>query len=243
MTALIHNSWFWIAVGLAVFSAIASSMPAPTDKSSIAYKWLYGTLHMLAANIGDVIPLLKAKLPLGVGMKTLSIFLLLIAIAFPIAAQSPTPSPTPAPSPAPAAAALPSNIYAAGLSYNSGASPEVAGTALYARLIADGSGTYAFTVVDAVPISKSPFTVSTNFGAGIAQKVFTIGSMGVFVPTSAGVAYNGSNTGWAWSTGAMLSIKLKGNFRVFPTVRVQKSSVSAGSGYQPIGGILFGWGQ
>jgi hypothetical protein len=49
--------------------------------------------------------------------------------------------------------------------------------------------------------------------------------------------------GWAWSTGALASVKLKGNFRLFPMVRIAKSSVSNGTGYQPIIGVLFGWGQ
>jgi len=135
------------------------------------------------------------------------------------------------------------NIYAAGVSFNNGGSPSVAGTGLYARLLSDGTGTYAFTVVDAVPTNLKPFTVTTNFGAGIAQKVFTLGKVPIFVPTSAGISYNGSNTGWAWSTGALASIKIKNNWRIFPNVRIVKSSVSNGAGYQPIVGILFGWGQ
>jgi hypothetical protein len=138
---------------------------------------------------------------------------------------------------------LPTNIYAAGMSYNVGASPAIAGTGLYARLVSDGSGTYAFTVVDALPISVKPFTVSTNFGIGIAQKLFTISKVPVFVPTSAGISYNGVNTGWAWSTGALASIRVKGNWRVMPNVRIVKSSVSNGAGYTPIVGVLFGWGQ
>jgi hypothetical protein len=138
--------------------------------------------------------------------------------------------------------ALPANVYAGGISYNVGASPAIAGTGLYAHLIAD-SGTYAFTVVDALPISVKPFTVSTNFGVGIAQKLFTIAKVPVFVPTSAGISYTGNNTGWQWSTGALASIKVKGNWRVMPNVRIVKSSVSNGAGYTPIAGILFGWGQ
>lgn len=138
---------------------------------------------------------------------------------------------------------LPSNIYAAGISFNNDASPRIAGTGLYSRLLSDGSGTYAFTVVDALPASRNPFTVNTNFSFGVAQKVFAIGKTPVFVPTAAGVSYNGTNTGWAWSTGALVPIKLKGNWRLFPNVRIVKSSVSNGSGYQPIGGILIGWAQ
>jgi hypothetical protein len=134
-----------------------------------------------------------------------------------------------------------SHIYAAGISFNNSGSPAIAGTGLYARLISDGSGTYAFTAVDALPNTLKPFIVTSNFSAGIAQKIFTIGKVPVFIPSSAGVSYNGSNTGWAWSTGALASVKLKGNWRVFPNVRIVKSSVSNGTGYQPIFGVLFGY--
>jgi hypothetical protein len=135
------------------------------------------------------------------------------------------------------------NIYAAGVSYNGAASPAIAGTGLYARLISDGTGTYAFTVFDALPTSVKPFTVSTNMGVGVAQKLFSIGKVPIFMPTSAGVSFTGANTGWQWSGGALASIKLKGNWRVLPNVRFVKSSVSGGAGYQPIAGVLFGWGQ
>lgn len=139
-------------------------------------------------------------------------------------------------------APLPQNVYAGGISYNNGASPSIAGTALYARLLSDGSGTYAFTVVDALPVSVKPFTVNTNIGLGVAQKVVTIGKATVFVPTSAGISFNGTNTGWAWSTGALVSVPVKNNWRVFPNVRIVKSSVG-GDGYHPIAGVMVGWGQ
>ncbi len=163
------------------------------------------------------------------------IILLLVAVLFalPVLAQTTAPA-----APAPLA-----NIYAAGVSYNESASPAIAGTALYARLLSDGSGTYAFTVVDALPNSLKPFTVSSNIGVGIAQKLFNIKNVPVFMPTSAGVSFTGSNTGWNWSTGAMISVKIKGSWYAFPNVRVVKSSVTGGTGYQPIVGVLFGWSQ
>lgn len=136
----------------------------------------------------------------------------------------------------------PANIYAAGVSFNNAGSPRVAGTALWAHSISD-SGTFAFTAVDALPTNFKPFTVTTNIGAGVAQKVFSIGKVPVYIPTSAGISFNGTNTGWAWSTGAAASIKLRKNWRIFPTVRVAKSSVSNGAGYQPIVGLLFGYAQ
>lgn len=134
------------------------------------------------------------------------------------------------------------NLYAAGLSYNSGASPSIAGTGLYARSV-DSVGTYAFTAVDVLPQSVRPFSVNSNFSAGLAQKLFSIGKYPVFVPTSAGVSFDGQNTGWAWTGGGLTSIPVKKNFRLLPGVRFVKSSVSNGSGYQLIGSVLFGWGQ
>src|SRR5258708_4681169 len=99
---------------------------------------------------------------------------LVLVCAFAIGAIAQTPS-------------LPSNVYAGGVTFNSSAAPRVAGTGLYARLISDGSGTYAFTVVDALPASVQPFTVTSNFSVGIAQKLFTVGNIPIFVPTAAGV--------------------------------------------------------
>jgi hypothetical protein len=161
-------------------------------------------------------------------MKVIALGLLFLGLAHPSVAQTPAPL---------------TNIYAAGISFNHSGSPGIAGTGLYARLISDGSGTYVFTVVDALPTTLKPFTVTSNFGAGVAQKVFAIGKIPIFVPTSAGISYNGTNTGWAWSTGTLASIRIKNNWRVFPNVRIVKSSVSNGTGYQPIVGLLFGWGQ
>jgi len=133
-----------------------------------------------------------------------------------------------------------SNIAAVGVSYNPGGSPKVAGTGLWARLVA-GNGTYAFTVVDALPASVQPFVVTTNIGAGIAQKVFTIKGVDILVPTSAGVSWTGTNLGWAWNSGGMAAFKV-GEFRILPNVRFLKSSVGNGAGYQVVAGCLFGWG-
>lgn len=180
-------------------------------------------------------------------MKTIKRFALFAALLFaaPLLAQTTAPT---------APAASPSNIYAAGTSWNQSTSPQVAGTALYARLVNDGSGTYAFSVVDALPVVSTPgnatiangaakvYSVDTDISVGIAQQILTIHNVPIFVPTSAGVSFNGSNTGWAWTTGAMAAFTIKGNWKVFPVIRVAKSSVG-GEGYQPIIGIMFGWGQ
>jgi hypothetical protein len=134
------------------------------------------------------------------------------------------------------------NIYAAGASYSINASPAVDGNALYAHSL-NSAGTYAFTALDALPATLKPFTVTTNIGAGIAQKVFTLGSIPVYMPTAAGISWSGTNTGWQWSGGALASIHIKGNYYIMPSVRFLKSSVSGGTGYQPIIGLLAAWGK
>jgi hypothetical protein len=149
------------------------------------------------------------------------------------------------------------NLYAAGASYNNAATPSIAGTALYARpitstdtatKIVSNTGTWLFTVIDILPISEKPFTVSTNIGAGISQKVMTFNSVNFFMPTSAGVSITGTNTGWSWTSGILADYNFKKNgvatkYHIMPNVRFLKSSVSNGSNYQLIGGVMFGFGS
>lgn len=134
------------------------------------------------------------------------------------------------------------NLYAGGVSYSIGATPAIAGTGLYAHEVSS-EGLYAFTVIDALPNTLKPFTVSSNIGAGIAQKLFTLGSVPVYAPTAAGISWNGGNTGWEWNGGVLASIHVKGDYYILPSVRFLKSSVSGGTGYQPIIGILAAWGR
>src|SRR6185437_9544556 len=100
-------------------------------------------------------------------------------------------------------------------------------TALYAHALSN-TGTYAFSAVDALPNTIKPFTVSTNVGAGIAQRVATISGIDVYVPTAAGISWCGANTGWQWNAGALASVHVRGNYYVMPSVRFLKSSVSGG---------------
>ena len=131
------------------------------------------------------------------------------------------------------------DIYGFGVSFNSGAHPEIAGTALYAHSV-NGSGTYAFTVIDALPQSTKPFTVNTNISVGVAQKLFSVAKLDIFAPTAAGISFNGANTGWQWNTGVAtrFAVKKGSAWHLMPTVRVSHSSVSNNSGYQPIIGLL-----
>lgn len=136
-----------------------------------------------------------------------------------------------------------SNLYMAGASYSPSGKPTVAGSALYAHEIGD-SDTYAFTLIDAAPETIKPFVVTNNVGVGIAQQLVRISKASIWVPTSIGVSWTGQNIGWSWSTGAGVPFEIqKTNWYLMPTVRVLKSSVAGATGYQPIFGVLFGWGQ
>jgi hypothetical protein len=139
----------------------------------------------------------------------------------------------------------PLNFYAGGVSYSVNGSPAVAGTALYAHNLdpKQSLSTYAFTVIDALPASLKPFTVSTNTGVGVAQDLTKFGKATVWIPTAAGIAWSGTNTGWQWTGGVAVTIPVKTNWYVVPSVRFLKSSVSGGSGYQPIIGVMVGFGK
>lgn len=55
MKALLAAHGFWVGIGsLWAFSAFVSGMPAPDDKSGKGYRWLYGSLHVFAANLDKV---------------------------------------------------------------------------------------------------------------------------------------------------------------------------------------------
>lgn len=223
--ALQHLLSHWPAHLAWVFPAAAFFYPS-------LHAWEAAHPKTLAAQIIGIALSLLARYGYGLGAP-LKIFLLSAGLTLGcsnVAAQTAPPPQI-------------QNIYAGGVSWNQSATPAIAGTALYAHAV-DSSGTYAFTAVDVLPTSTKPFTVTTNIGAGIAQKIFTIGKVPIFIPTTAGVSWSGTNTGWAWSTGALASIKLgKKNWHFFPMFRVARSNVSSGSGVQPIIGVAFGWGQ
>lgn len=135
----------------------------------------------------------------------------------------------------------PSNLAAVGVSYQPGASPAVAGTGLYARLLSTTTNTWAFTALDALPATIKPFTVTTDTAVGVAQKVVTINGVDIYIPTAAGISWTGQNTGWNWSTGGLAVVKLgSSSWRLLPNVRVVKNSVG-GQGYGVIAGVLVGW--
>ena len=48
-----HGVWVGIA-GMWLFSALSGGMPDPTPQSGVAYRWIYGSLHILAANLDKV---------------------------------------------------------------------------------------------------------------------------------------------------------------------------------------------
>jgi hypothetical protein len=137
----------------------------------------------------------------------------------------------------------PLNIWAIGVSWNQSASvsasQQFAGTALYARA-QNTVGTYAFTVLDAVPTSYQPFTTTTNLGVGIGQKIADIGSWTLYATAAAGPSWSGVNTGWNWTGGAIATHVIKGKWWGGLNARVIKSSVNNNSGSQFIFGVLAG---
>lgn len=237
------NSTKIVAAVIALLTAIVQ---VPDVQAAIAH---FIALHPAAATLlGGA----SALIALIHNPKATAAFVLAVAMTFAPHAQAqdaPVPNPI-------------SNLYAVGISYNPAATQPVAGSALYAHLVAADLGTYAFTAVDALPTAGQgevantapnsgisllqlgiPTSVTTNIGVGVAQKVFTLGKIPIFMPTAVGVSWTGSNTGWQWNGGAVAAIHIKGQYYVMPSVRFLKSSVSSRTGYQPILGVLFGWGQ
>jgi hypothetical protein len=149
-----------------------------------------------------------------------------------------TPDPTAPVSPLPIPALDGKNYVAAGLSYSINAKPAVAGTALYSRDI-NTTGLSTFTVFDVLPNSLKPFTVTSNVGAGLAQKV-TISGKDIYFPTAAGISWNGPNVGWQWNTGVLIPIAKIKSYDIDFAARALKSSVSNGTSYQPMFTILIG---
>ena len=55
MKTLIAQHGFWVGIGvLWAFSALVGGMPQPDQNSGRAYRWLYGSLHLFAANLDRV---------------------------------------------------------------------------------------------------------------------------------------------------------------------------------------------
>ena len=191
----------------------------------------HGWIAYAAASINGLITIWHVISPAITEVPTNKVGIILMILGLSVGVSAQTPPPTDV-----------QNIFAGGVSWNVGASPAVAGTGLYAHSI-NTSGTYAFTVLDALPSTVKPFTVSTNIGVGVAQKIATLGKVPIYVPTTAGISWSGSNTGWQWSGGGLASIRLKGDYYLMPSLRFMKSSVSSNSGYQLIPGVLFAWGK
>jgi hypothetical protein len=134
------------------------------------------------------------------------------------------------------------NMYAVGVPYSVNANPALAGEAIYAHLMND-AGTYGFTNIIALPNSVKPFTVTSNVGVGVAQKVATIANIPVYAPVGIGPSWTGSNIGYQYNAGFLASIHIKNDYYFLPSFRFVKSSVSNGTGYQPTIGLDFGWGK
>lgn len=128
---------------------------------------------------------------------------------------------------------------AVGASYNRGANPAVAGSAALARRLT--TGTYSFTLFDALPNPEAPNTVVSTVSTGILSHVASIRQLDIYVPATAGIAWTGQNTGWSWSSGAVVAVPIK-SFFLYPNVRVIRTNVGNGAGdaYGFVVGVMFG---
>lgn len=129
------------------------------------------------------------------------------------------------------------DLCAIGPSYSASTPPSVSGTILCAHQATSSS--YSFAVLDVVPESVKPFNAVTNLGVGMAQQVGTFGRVTMFFPTSVGISFSGASAGWQWNSGLLAAIPVK-RLWIMPMARFVKSSVSGGSSYQPIFGVLIG---
>jgi hypothetical protein len=215
----------WLSVAIAVFGALCKDVNASH----------LGLIDGLIAKHGEdaVNEYLQAALQAAKEKSvktaiTMIVLGMLLALAMPAVAQLADNN-------------FPSNIFTAGLSYNSGAAPNVAGTAMYDRLVS-GSSTYAFTVLDMFPGSKG--AVLTNLSTGVAQKVVTIAGYPIFTLGGVGGSFTGSNAGWNWNTGVQTIIPLKtgSTWMFMPSLRFVSPSVGT-PGVVPIVGLQVGWGQ
>jgi hypothetical protein len=203
-----------------------------------AFTILVGVANVLAHLFPSIFatPAAAAQQKAGLAGVKLPIVMLalLAAAAVPMRAQTTAPAATPA--------GDLTNIYGVGVSYNPGASPSVAGTAFQAHGIGN-TGTYEFTTLDALPNTAKPFTVTTNVGVGVAQKLLTLGTVPIYGTTSTGVAWSGSNAGWQYNFGAaaLISVRKDKNYFIMPTARVLKSTINGG--YSPILGVEFVFGN
>lgn len=223
---------YWPTIAAALGAAVPFLMPSllsyvqlhPHTAVGVLLAAVIAAYHATAPKDKD--PDAAAQGPNQAAMKAIAVGLLILAFAHPSFAQDSI-----------------TNLYGAGVSYNNAGHPAIAGTAFFAKSINDGSGTFAFTAVDALPNTLKPFTVTTNISTGIAQKLFTIGKISMYAPVTAGLSWQGSNVGWAWSGGGIVPVKVKGSWYLVSSLRFAKSSVSNGTGYQLIPGIAVAWGQ
>jgi hypothetical protein len=104
------------------------------------------------------------------------------------------------------------------------------------------TGLYSFNLFDVVSKSSHPFTTAVIASTGLAQHVRDIGPVHLYLVGTIGVASGGTNTGWAWTSGGVAVIPLRGGFSLMPCIRVLNSGVLAqGQAPQFMVGLAIGW--
>ena len=164
-------------------------------------------------------------------MKPLTTVLLCLALAVPAAAQTAT-EPT-----------LPNQWAGAGVFFNQYASPQINGTAAYAKKIL-GSGTYSFNAVNFLSYETQPFRVMTTVETGIAQRVtrfgvFEVFALGTLGPATAGNE-DGTKLGVAFTGGGFAFAGLGKGWTIGPVLRFVKPTISD---TQWSLGLMLGWGE
>lgn len=247
------------AAWVGLYAAFEASPVMQTYVTTTA-KAAYNSLpHWLAAFIaGVVIPLvtfyhngiksLVARAANNTGQAAAALFIaaaVLLGSTSALAQTATTPPATTTPVAAnPNSLAPLSNFYGGGLSYINGGNPALSGTLIYAHPASTSTGTYLVTIVDVIPVATKPFTVNTNIGAGVAQRVATIASHDIYGITSLSLSEDSTNVGYSFTAGGGMPFKLKtSNWYAMPILRVYKSSITGSQGFMPQLGVVFAWGE
>lgn len=139
---------------------------------------------------------------------------------------------------------LPNQWAGAGVFFNQYASPQLNGTAAYAKCIIEGAGLYSFTAVNFLSYQTEPFRVMTTVETGVAKHITRFGAFEVFALGTIGPAFtaneDGTTTGAVFTGGGFAFTRLKNNWTIGPVLRVTKPTISD---TQWAIGLMVGWGE
>jgi len=173
-------------------------------------------------------------------MRLLTLALLLTALSVPSAAQT---------------VELPNQWAGAGVFFNQYASPQINGTAAYAKRIV-GKGTYSFSAVNFLSYQKSPFQLMTTCESGVAQYLTKFGVFHIYALGTLGVAATsepalltapdaepeggGTKIGMSFTGGTLAFARFENGMTLGPVLRISRQTIS---GNQWAAGLMVGWGE